>query len=97
MGFQSKISSRYTELRSNIFSEQHINSIIDSTVSYLGDAIDRNFSMWPLLGNYVWPNYYVFDSYEEEIDYLKSWTASRLAWMDSQLLLLNIDNSTMLS
>ena len=95
--FQSKTSTRYTELRSNIFSEEHINSIIDSTISYLGDAINRNFTRWPLLGNYVWPNYYVFDSYEEEIDYLKSWIANRLAWMDSQILLLNIDNSTMLS
>ena len=34
---------------------------------------------------------------KEEIDYLKSWIANRLAWMDSQILLLNIDNSTMLS
>lgn len=95
--FQLKISSRYTDLRSNIFSEQHINNIIDSTVFYLGDAIDRNFIRWPLLGNYVWPNYYVFDSYEEEIDYLKSWISNRLAWMDSQILLLNIDRHKMLS
>ena len=56
-------------------------------MNYLGPAIERNFSRWPLLGIYVWPNYYVFDTYEEEIDYLKSWTAERLVWMDEQILL----------
>ncbi|HAF78089.1 MAG TPA: hypothetical protein DCG42_12305, partial [Maribacter sp.] len=31
-------------------------------------------------------NYYVFDTYEEEIEYLKSWTAERLQWMDQEML-----------
>ena len=87
LAFQHKAAVRYTELRQTIFSEEHIYSIIDSIANYLGPAVDRNFARWPLLGNYIWPNYYVFDTYEEEIDYLKSWTAQRLAWMDSDILL----------
>ena len=87
LAFQHKAAVRYTELRQTIFSEEHIYSIIDSITDYLGPAVDRNFARWPLLGNYIWPNYYVFDTYEEEIDYLKSWTAQRLAWMDSDILL----------
>ena len=59
--FQLKTAQRYTELRSTIFSEEHIYSIIDSIVTYLRPAVDRNFNRWTLLGNYVWPNYYVFD------------------------------------
>ena len=54
--FQFKVAQRYTELRSNVFSEENINSIIDSSVSFLGEAIERNFSKWPILGNYVWPH-----------------------------------------
>ena len=88
--FQLKTAQRYTELRPTLFSEDHIYGIIDSITSYLGPAIDRNFSRWPLLGNYIWPNYYIFDTYEEEITYLKSWTAERLSWMDSELLLLSV-------
>ena len=95
--FNLKVSQRYSELRSNILSEQHIFSIIDSTVSYLGDAIDRNFSKWPILGNYVWPNYYVFETHEEEVLYLKSWISQRLAWMDSEILLLEMDRNTILT
>ena len=52
----------------------------------MGPSIDRNFTRWPTLGTYVWPNYYVFDTYEEEIEYLKSWTADRLQWMDQEML-----------
>ena len=91
--FQYKVAQRYTELRSTVFSEDNINSIIDSSVSYLGEAIERNFSKWPILGSYVWPNYYVFDTYEQEIEYLKSWTQDRLSWMDNEILLLSIENN----
>ena len=52
----------------------------------MGPAIDRNFTRWPTLGTYVWPNYYVFDTYAEEIEYLKSWTAERIQWMDQEML-----------
>ena len=86
--FKTQVSQRYSELRSNFLSETNLNNIIDSSVIYLGAAVDRNFTKWPLLGNYVWPNYYVFDTYNEEIDYLKSWISDRLNWMDSQILLL---------
>ena len=86
--FKDQVSDRFTELRNTILSVQHIDTIIDSIVAYLGPAINRNFARWPLLGTYVWPNYYVFDTYEEEIDYLKSWTLDRLVWMDQEILLL---------
>ena len=91
--FQYKAAERYTELRSTIFSEEHINSIIDSSVNELGDAVDRNFSKWPILGTYVWPNYYVFETHEQEVDYLKSWISDRLEWMDSEILLLKTESS----
>ena len=91
--FQYKAAERYTELRSTIFSEEHIYSIIDSSVNELGDAVDRNFSKWPILGTYVWPNYYVFETHEQEVDYLKSWISDRLEWMDSEILLLKTETS----
>ena len=91
--FQNKISERYTELRSTVFSEDYVYGVIDSLVNELGSSVDRNFSKWPILGSYIWPNYYVFDTYEQEIDYLKGWISDRLNWMDSQILLLNSRSS----
>ena len=69
--------------------------MIDSLVIELGSSVDRNFSKWPILGTYIWPNYYVFDTFEQEIDYLKGWMSDRLNWMDSQILLLNSKSSLM--
>ena len=71
--------------------------MIDSLVIELGSSVDRNFSKWPILGTYIWPNYYVFDTFDQEINYLKSWISDRLNWMDSQILLLNSKSSLVLT
>ena len=91
--FQNKISERYTELRSTVFSENYIYGMVDSLVIELGSSVERNFLKWPILGTYIWPNYYVFDTYEQEIDYLKGWISDRLNWMDSQILSLSSESS----
>ena len=84
--FQNQFSNRYTELHSTVLSEENIFGVIDSIANYLGPAVDRNFAKWPILGTYVWPNYQVFNTYEEEINYLKTWTTDRILWLDSQVL-----------
>jgi hypothetical protein len=57
---------------------------IDSIASYLEEAQERNFTRWPILGTYVWPNYEAEtrQSYTEEVDYLKEWITRRIAWLD---------------
>ncbi len=84
--FKNQFSDRYTQLRSSIFTDSYMLSVIDSLSSHLGESINRNFNRWPILGEYTWPNYYVFDTYEEEINYLKTWTLQRLEWMDQEML-----------
>jgi hypothetical protein len=39
-----------------------------------------------VLGNYVWPNAFVGDSYQAEIDFLKDWIVQRLSWMDENMI-----------
>src|SRR5690606_21556815 len=43
----------------------------------------RNFTKWPVLGQYVWPNYYVGPTFSSEISYLKNWIKERLEYLDS--------------
>jgi hypothetical protein len=80
-----EIRSRWTELRENKFSDTRILSIVDSLTTLLAEAQERNFTRWPILEYTVWPNYYTGTSYQDEIDYLKSWTLERLDWLDQQL------------
>ena len=83
--FSGQLLSRWTELRQTILSDAHFLQMIDSLRVLLDEAKDRDFVRWPRLGTYVWPNPYVFDTYDEEVAYLKSWILDRNEWMDAIL------------
>ncbi len=74
---------RYRELRKGPLRTDAIMHFIDSTATYLGTEVDRNFQKWPILGVWVWPNAFVGNTYGEELNYLKGWITDRLNWMDS--------------
>ena len=63
-----------------------VNAVIDSLRDHIGVAADRNFERWPTLGEYVWPNYFIGETYEEEVEYLRDWIMTRMEWMDNELL-----------
>ena len=44
--FTKKLVKRYSELRKDIISEENIEGIIDDTVEYLGDAVERDYLRW---------------------------------------------------
>ncbi len=83
--FERLLRCRWDDLRTSTLSEGHIESIIDSIAGYLGPAIDRNFERWDIIGTYVWPNYFIGESYSEEVDYLKDYINERLSWIDANL------------
>ena len=81
--FTNRISARWNQFRQNELSNQRILSLVDSLASLLNEAQQRNFTKWKILGTYVWPNYFIGNTFESEINYLKSWITYRLNWMDS--------------
>ncbi len=76
---------RWEMMREKHWSDERIFEVIDSLVASIGGAIDRNFERWPVLGKPVWPNYYIAESYTEEINWLKNWLEERLDWLDNNL------------
>ena len=84
--FLAELDERWREVRAGILTEEAIESRIDEVALLLGEAQERNFERWPVLGAYVWPNYFVGDSHAEEVDYLKRWFRDRLAWMDADFI-----------
>ncbi len=82
--FLDLATTRWNELRENAFSNANIQAVIDSLTGYIDAAQQRNFDRWPILGNYVWPNYdWENNSYEDEVIYFSNWLFTRLAWLDS--------------
>lgn len=83
--FIGNIKERWAGIREHQFSNEHIMGLIDSLTLYLNEAQQRNFTRWNILTYPVWPNYYTGSSYEEEIQYLRTWTLGRLQWLDTKL------------
>ncbi len=84
--FRAHLHQRWDELRSGPYETEKILDYIDSVADILDQGPQqRNFTQWPVLGAYVWPNYYVGNSFQEEIDWLKEWVAARLEWMDGEI------------
>jgi hypothetical protein len=80
--FYNDLKHRWKNLRNNQLSNDRINFVIDSLSNMLGQAQVRNFQQWPVLGQYVWPNYYIGNTYAEEVSYLKNWVKNRLIYLD---------------
>jgi len=80
--FYNDLKQRWKYLRNNQLSNDRINFVIDSLSNMLGQAQVRNFQQWPVLGQYVWPNYYIGNTYSEEVNYLKNWVKNRLIYLD---------------
>ena len=85
--FRVAVKERWGQLRGEIFSEANLNTMIDEYAAELkdADAIDRNFNRWDILGEEVAFNSYVGETYDDEIEYLKSWISVRLSWMDGEI------------
>lgn len=83
--FREKVQARWTALRDGPFKTETILNYVDSVVAVLDEPQQRNFERWPVLGEYVWPNYYVGDTYEQEVAWLKDWISQRLVWLDTYL------------
>lgn len=83
--FQNSLKTRWEELRNGYLHEDSIMNYIDSLAFLLDMPQKRNFQRWNILGEYIWPNPYIGDTYSQEVDYLKGWIKNRLVWLDTNL------------
>ncbi len=83
--YTSQLKCRWEELRQGPLNTDTILNFIDSMADYLNDAQKRNFETWNILGEYVWPNYYIGQTYQDEVNYFKNWITQRLTWIDDNI------------
>ncbi len=85
--YVAKLKSRWNDLRGSSLSNGAIFAKIDSYVTVLNKSggVNNNFTAWPVLGTYVWPNNFVGNSYSEELGYLTNWMENRLQWLDTEI------------
>ena len=76
----------WEDYRSAAWSNESIHNTIDSLAALLQEANVRDFARWPRLGEYVWPNAFVGQTYQEELEYMRDWIDDRLEWLDTNIL-----------
>lgn len=84
--FTKTLRCRWDDLRMTTLSDNYLMNYIDAVADTLDGAQQRNFIQWPILGYWVWPNPYpLAQTYEEEVEALKSWILLRLDWLDENI------------
>lgn len=83
--FVNAIRCRMNELRENVLHPDTILQYLDEQASSFENAYQRNYERWPILGVYIWPNWFIGSTYTEEVDFMKTWVQQRLVWLDENL------------
>ena len=80
--FVEEVKVRFAFFKGN---QDFILNKIDAYAEQLKWAQQENNDKWQTIGQYVWPNPVVFDTYQEEVDHMKEWYINRMNWLDSAL------------
>lgn len=82
--FGQRVFNKWCSLMNNGTVPGLANRVDSIAASMDRAAIDRNFDRWKILGTQVWPNSFVGSTYDEEVDYLKTWLTQRATWMHQE-------------
>ncbi len=83
--FANAVRCRWSSLRQGVLSNASIHARIEGYVEQLEAAEPRDNARWGTIGRYIWPNPFVGETYEQEIDHLLHWIDARAAWLDANL------------
>ncbi len=80
--FVNLVKERFNYFYAN---KTEIINTIDRSARYLELASKHNDSKWGTIGTYVFPNPVYFETYAEEVDFLKTWISSRMDWLQLEI------------
>ncbi len=85
--FQQKICDRWTAAARTKLSTELLLARVDGYAELLAEAQERNFARWPnVLRVDVWPNWYVGQTWNDELVWMKNWIRDRAAWISGNFL-----------
>jgi len=82
--FMQRAVDRWTELRRDVLATDKILRRVDAMSAQLQTAQARNFRRWPVMGRSISPNYYVGETFDAEVNWMKIWIKDRMTWIDRQ-------------
>jgi len=82
--FMQRANDRWAELRRGPFATDKMMTRVDALRAQLQESQVRNFRKWSILGREIRPNYYVGETFDAEVNWMKVWLKDRAAWLDKQ-------------
>jgi len=84
--YRNAVRCRWDSLRNTILSTATLYAQVDSMALELNESQQRNFTIWPILGQYVWPNPLPLPTdYAGVVTELKNWISNRTSWLDANM------------
>jgi hypothetical protein len=83
--FHKALRCRWRALRTGALDVAHINHLIDEWVQQIAPAQRRDEARWNYIGRVTGFDVPALASYQAEVDFLRTWIAGRLTWLDSNL------------
>jgi len=84
-GFQDPLRCRWEALRLDVLSDEALLGTIDTLAAEVAAVQPREDERWDTIGTHIEPNWYVGETWDEELDYLRDWLMERTAWLDAEL------------
>lgn len=81
--YDLKVRAKWAQIRDK--EVKQIFTDIDQTAAYLKLSQQANFTKWPILDQYVWPNVVWLGTYDKEVAYMKDFLQQRINWMDANM------------
>ncbi len=88
--FRQEMHDRWFALRQTTLTNERLLGVIDSLENLLKSPASRNYQRWPILGQYVWPNSFIGNTYQSEVAFFRNWLVQRLAWLDGAMNTVNV-------
>ncbi|MFT5680941.1 MAG: hypothetical protein ACI8RZ_001847 [Myxococcota bacterium] len=76
---------RWEDLRTGLLSDDTLRSTLAALAAEVASMQTRDEQTWQTMGTYLWPNYYIGETWDDEVDYLEDWVIDRATWLDANL------------
>ena len=80
--FVDLVKEEWVEAKANL---PVLEEIMDKKAENIKYAQTKNFSRWPILGQFISVGLIKFNTWQEEVDYEKEFLDARVEWMDSEI------------
>jgi hypothetical protein len=83
--FAQRVAQRWHTLRQGPLATVALERLINDTAVLLDEAQARNFARWSLLGQRLYLETFVGQSYEQEVAHFRDWLITRANWIDENI------------